>query len=665
MILRKLENREQEMALLEDLISLLQQDERLVSDGELLKNRIVELALKLDQNLMKLLISNKKAKEHFFEKVDQALIFNKEKFMKFVDNKAFLPDSYTAFKNKIGLMVDKNYIVKSKEVVLSWPYKDCILEGGQAKEEEKRKEIFHNEILAPDEIDRLLDPKVFTDFKRIDAKGEQKVSKIKPDDNLVIRGNNLLILHSLEKKYAGKIKLIYIDPPYNTGNDGFKYNDNFNHSTWLTFMRNRLEIAQKLLREDGVIFIHIGDQELHYLKVLCDEAFGRENFLNTIARVQKKGSDKGNYFSPSIDFILPYAKKKESLPDFTDEIDESIFDKVEKEGPRKGERYEDSKSLYQSSLDERSNQRYYIECPDGSLVIPPGETFPEEKKDGAKVTPNEGDGCWRWSVDYGYEERRDHLVFKETRNSPLLDEHGKQSKWNVYTKRYLTDAKERGNSPRTFWIDFLNAEATRDLKQLDVSFQFSKPKELIKYILKIVGVGDGDIVLDFFAGSGTTAHAVLELNKEDGIDRKFILIEQLQEHIEVCNKRIQKVMQDLGKQKNLLNFDKQDDNYIFCELKEFNENFVQEIARAKDSKELLKIWEKMKNHAFLSYRVDTKLFDNNIAEFKGLSPEKQKKLLIECLDHNNLYINYSEIKDEQHKASKEEIELNRKFYGEI
>ena len=176
-----------------------------------------------------------------------------------------MPDSYTAFKNKIGLTADKRYLAKSKEVVLSWPYKDCVLEGGQEKEDEKRKEIFHNEVLAPDEIDRLLEPKVFTNFKRINAKGEHEVSEIKPTDNLIIKGNNLLVLHSLKKRFAGKVKLIYIDPPYNTGNDEFKYNDSFNHSTWLTFMKNRLEIAKELLREDGVIFVQCDDNEQAYL----------------------------------------------------------------------------------------------------------------------------------------------------------------------------------------------------------------------------------------------------------------------------------------------------------------------------------------------------------------------------------------------------------------
>ena len=306
------------MTLLEELKSLLEKDERLVSEGEPLKNRIVELALKLDKDLIKLLLSNTRIREHFFTEVDKILVFDKEKFMKFIDNKEFLPDSYTAFKNKIGLTADGNYIAKSKEVVLSWPYKDCVLEGGQEKTAEKRKENFYNEILAPDEIDRLLDPKVFTNFKRIDAKGDHKVKEIKPTDNLIIKGNNLLVLHSLKKRFAGKVKLIYIDPPYNTGNDEFKYNDNFNHSTWLTFMKNRLEVAKELLRDDGAIFVQCDDNEQAYLKVLCDEVFGRENFISDIAvRSSTPSGIKTAHREKTIikqrDSILVFAKNKTNL----------------------------------------------------------------------------------------------------------------------------------------------------------------------------------------------------------------------------------------------------------------------------------------------------------------------------------------------------------------
>jgi len=198
-------------SILDNLKNLLKKDERLVSEGELLKNKVIELAIKSDKNLIKLLLADKQMKEIFFTEVDKATIFDKDKFIKFVSNKQFLPDSYTAFKNKIGLTEDDEFIKEKKEVVLSWPYKDCVLEGGMTKEDQKRDEIFWNETLAPDEISRLLDPKVFTNAKRIDKNGEHKLDKFKTDengdikDNLIIKGNNLLALHSLKKRFAGKV----------------------------------------------------------------------------------------------------------------------------------------------------------------------------------------------------------------------------------------------------------------------------------------------------------------------------------------------------------------------------------------------------------------------------------------------------------------------------
>ena len=201
--------------LLNDLKELLKQDDRLMVEDELLKNKIIELALKLDENLIRLLLSHSRLRQHFFAEVDRVLVFDKQKFLQFVSNKAFLPDSYTAFKNKIGLTDDggTTYLSRHRDVVLAWPYKDCVLEGGQTEEDAKRDEIFWNETLAPDDIDRLLDPKVLTNFRRIDANGDHPATEIAETDNLIIKGNNLLALHALTRRFGGKVKLIYIDPP--------------------------------------------------------------------------------------------------------------------------------------------------------------------------------------------------------------------------------------------------------------------------------------------------------------------------------------------------------------------------------------------------------------------------------------------------------------------
>ena len=233
-----------------ELINILQHEDALVVEGQLNKNKIVEMALQVDPQLIKHLIKHDTFKTHFFTDVEGVLVFDKIKFQRFVNNKSFLPDSYTAFKNKIGLTINDgttdNYITTKNDVVLAWPHKDCVLEGGQTKEDQKRNEIFWNETLAPDEIDRLLDPKVFTNWKKYDQQGEHEVTEISDNDNLIIKGNNLLALASLKKRFKNRVKLIYIDPPYNTGSDSFQYNDSFNHSSWLTFTRNRLIQAKEL-----------------------------------------------------------------------------------------------------------------------------------------------------------------------------------------------------------------------------------------------------------------------------------------------------------------------------------------------------------------------------------------------------------------------------------
>ena len=254
------------MTLLNQLSETLSTDERLVIGGKLAKNKIVELALNLDPTLLKILLTNQALKNHFFTEVEGMLIFDKIAFQRFVNNKYFLPDSFTQFKNKVGLMADEQYLSETNDVVLSWPYKDCVLEGGQTKDDQKRSEVFWNETLASEQIDTLLAAKKLTHFKKYDTEGEHTDFELTEADNLIIKGNNLLALHSLKERYLGKVDLIYIDPPYNTENDSFKYNDKFTHSTWLTFMKNRLEIAKELLSDSGSIAITIDQNESHYLE---------------------------------------------------------------------------------------------------------------------------------------------------------------------------------------------------------------------------------------------------------------------------------------------------------------------------------------------------------------------------------------------------------------
>lgn len=303
--------------LYEVLAELLKLEKRYYTDeGELLKNAVYEDAMKMDSTLIKLLLSNEACKSHFFTEVNGVLVFDKVGFGWIINNRQFLPNSYTRYKNKIGL-IDGNgdFISTSDNVVLSFPYKDCVLEGGQTKEDQKRDEIFYNETLAPEEVDRLLYPKVFSGAKRYTKNGIESDIIFNEDDNLIIKGNNLLALASLLRKYQNRIDCIYIDPPFNTGSDSFNYNDKFTRSTWLVFMKNRLMLAKKLLTETGNIFIHIDINQSHYLKVLCDEIFGSDNFVEEI--IWSYGSPSGGRAATPKpvnihDYILHYSKNYSS-----------------------------------------------------------------------------------------------------------------------------------------------------------------------------------------------------------------------------------------------------------------------------------------------------------------------------------------------------------------
>ena len=376
--------------------------------------------------------------------------------------------------------------------------------------------------------------------------------------NLYIEGDNLQVLKLLRENYLGKVKMIYIDPPYNTGND-FVYNDNFDqdkqeyvhnsgqydeegnqlvtntenngrfHTDWLNMIYPRLKVAKDLLNENGVIFISIGEDELENLTKITDELFGAANRIGIVPRVMKSGGGKGQFFSPNIDYVVIYGRLLSVKMSFKEPISEEVISKlytsVETEGERKGERYRPF-GLYQSSLDSRPNQRYYIQAPDGTLLIPPGNVMPDEQKDGASVKPvSNEDKVWRWSCErYLQEKEKGNIEFKKS-DGVLIDADGKPAKWNVYTKIWLSDRQEEGMTPVNFITKYENRHSAKELKALEIPFDFAKPIGLISYLAQLCSVGSNDIVLDFFSGSATTAHAVMQLNSEDGGKRKFIMVQ--------------------------------------------------------------------------------------------------------------------------------------------
>lgn len=353
---------------------------------------------------------------------------------------------------------------------------------------------------------------------------------VEAPNHILIEGDNLEALATLNYTHIGKIDVIYIDPPYNTGNKDFMYNDNYidkenayRHSMWLSFMYRRMHMAKYLLKDDGIIFMSIGADEVAQLILMCNGLFGEQNQIAIVSRVQKRGNGKGTHFSPAVDYVLVYANNKHNVGRFF-APNTADFPILETEGERAGEFYECSKSLYQGSLDSRPNQRYYIECPDHTFIIPPGNVFPTEVKDAAFVKPvNNDDKCWRWSWD-SYLKQKHLLVFKKVRKASLVDENGKPSNWNVYTKRYQKDAEEKGKVPPNYIDDCINSLGTSRLSELSLDFSFSKPCELLKKLIKYSNKDKNIVVLDFFAGSGTSMDAIMQLNAEDGGHRQCILV---------------------------------------------------------------------------------------------------------------------------------------------
>lgn len=550
------------------LIAALKKDARFIDeDGQLLLAAVQDHAWRIDHGLVKLLLTDKEIKAKFFDEIEGHWVFNLNTFIEYVSQKKFLDNSYTRFRNRIGLTVGGKYLRERGDVALAWPYKDCVLEGGQTKEEERRKEIFFNEVLAEDEITRLLAPKVLTAFTRYTEKGRRPVGEIKRDqdgllrENIIIKGGNLVAVHALKPLFHGRVKLVYIDPPFNTGTDDFGYNDAFNHSTWLTYMKNRLEIARDLLSPDGSLYVHLDFNEVHYCKVLLDEIFGRGNFQREI--VWRIGWVSGyktaaKNWIRNHDTILFYTRQNLS---FTKE---------------------------------------YIPYPEGYV-----------RRDG---NPPEGEG-------YAIEDT-----------------------WNCSE------------------IDKLDSIQIKSFDQEKTGFLTQKNEALLRRII-FSATGEGDIVLDFCAGSGTTGAVAHKMK------RQYIMVEQMEKQVGVIIDRMKNVLKGDSKGISKLVNWQGGGEFLYCELMKYNEGFMERIEAAKTSKELVKIWKEMAEGSFLNWYVNPQIPDDAVKDFEALGQEedglkKQKRLLAELLDKNQLYVNLSEIDDTRFKVSDEDKALNKAFYGE-
>ncbi|GAE63163.1 site-specific DNA-methyltransferase [Chryseobacterium indologenes] len=625
------------MKLYQTLEKQIKKEPNYISDnGEIKKWVVLNKAQNFDEELIGLLLEDPDLKAKFFIQVKEVWVFKQNLFIQFLEQKNYLNDSYTQFKNKVGLTIDGKHLKQRNEVSLVWPFKDCILEGGQSREEDKREEIFFNEVLAQDEITELLDPKVLTNTKRFDKDGEHHFARFNRNekgtitDNLIIKGNNLLALHSLKKEFAGKVKLIYIDPPYNTGNDGFKYNDSFNHSTWLSFMKNRLSVARELLRNDGLVFVQCDDNEQAYLKVLMDEIFARENFVSNIVWKGRGGRQDSKFIAQIHETIICFSKNISNLKLFKTTVeDTSTYSLKDEKGNYKTQLIRKWGS--NSRRADRPNLYYGIEF-ENEIIFP--------------ILPDGTDGCWRWSKA----KLRNSI---ENGEVILIEKEGRKE---LYEKIREKDGTKQivFNS----WIDESfsgqGAKTIQDIFRIKV-FDYPKPEQLIAKLIEI-STQENDIILDYHLGSGTTASTAHKMNLQ------YIGIEQMDYIETVAVERLKKVIDgEQGGISKSVNW-QGGGSFIYLELKKYNQTFIEKIEEAKDAKTLLQIWEEMKEKSFLNYNIDIQKQEEYIEDFKTLSLQEQKQHLCELLDKNQLYVNLSSLKDGNFACTPEEQRVTREFY---
>lgn len=547
--------------------------------------------------LLEPLLKNAQTKKAFFLPILDSFVFNTAKFKEFLEYSSAC-NSYSKYLGKkIGLYMGDSSLLDRNEVVLNFPFKDCVLEGGQRKEDgldtyyeyddkkseytekqSKRREVFYNEVLAQDEIDSLFSPKAFCNTKRYEKGKSEKCTKLNRDaelnkkrglsedtitDNLIIKGNNLLALHSLKKEFAGKVKLIYIDPPYNTGSDTFSYNDSFNRSSWLTFMKNRLEVARELLSPDGAIYVQLDYHQVHYAKILLDNIFGENNFQREI--IWRIGWLSGyktidNNWIRNHDTILFYSKNTDSL----------------------------------------SFNKYYIQKSDfKSIADSKAEQYPIEDV------------------------------------------------WN---------GNEYDDLNSIAIVSFSGETVSKMLNKND-EVKGQKSEKLIERIIR-AHTSEKDIVLDFFGGTGTTAAVALKMN------RQFIICEQIDKHVDISLRRLQKVEE--GEQSGISkrNNWQGGGSFVYLELAKKNETALEQISACKSLEELTALFDELCSKYFLHYNVRVKEFRKEIESerFKQLNLKQQKEMFSRMLDLNQLYVNTDDRHDKNTGLTEDDIAITEDFY---
>ncbi|EMH20504.1 DNA (cytosine-5-)-methyltransferase [Helicobacter pylori GAM260Bi] len=625
------------------------------------KERLVTLITGHDEKLLTFMLEHENANDYkntFFKMIANSLVFNEKALLECLEIKE-LDRSFTRFKNKIGLFSQEGFIKSSGSVVLHFPFKDNVLLGSAKDNNTKSNELFYHEILHKNEIDVLLSPKVLCCFE-MHGQGDLQSALKDENTNYLIKGNNLIALHSLKKKFAKQVKCIYIDPPYNTGNDSFNYNDNFNHSSWLVFMKNRLEAAREFLSDDGVIFVQCDDNEQAYLKVLMDEIFLRENFvaslhveLSTTQGMKVASAKKGNIVK-NAEYILIYSKNMENFS-----FIRSLY--VAKEWDEHYSIYIDPKTKKRETLLNFLKSKYENITKDKIMALY------NDDKDFRDFVHKNADNIYRDNnaeINFNFTQEQEsnlnsgeiveynqYLIFKNSNNIirqllKLSDAIGETDDFDAK----IGLRKIRGDWWGSFYKDMMNINKEANL----VWKAGKKPERLIRDILEI-STQENDLVLDFFAGSGTTCAVAHKMK------RRYIGIEQM-DYIETITKeRLKKVIEgEQGGISKKCDF-KGGGSFVYAELKEVNLGIKKQILNAKSASECLKIFNDL-NKRILK-RADNKMDAIHSEEFQNLDLNEQKRKCCASLDSNEDYLNLGDIDEDAWGIDEITKKYNEIFYS--
>ncbi|WP_100981517.1 site-specific DNA-methyltransferase [Helicobacter pylori] len=602
------------------------------------KERLVTLILQHDEKLLIFMLEHENANDYknaFFKTIANTLVFNEKALLECLEIKE-LEKSFTRFKNKIGLYSQGGLIKSSELVVLNFPFKDNVLLGNAKDNSTKSNELFYHEILHKNEIDTLLHKKALCHFE-MHGEGDLESALKDKNTNYLIKGNNLIALHSLKKKFAKQVKCIYIDPPYNTGNDSFNYNDNFNHSSWLVFMKNRLEAAREFLSDDGVIFVQCDDNEQAYLKVLMDEIFGRDNFIACF--VWEKTSNSLSRIRIKTEYILCYEQTKFGL----------IFN---------GDMAEEGQDF---PILNEVNVKRTLQFPPNSIyfktfkgVIKPTKFNKMELIDDLRIVNKTNSNMVRINAKFKWTQDKLDDEIKEGTTFVI--------KSDEFSMRYIRKGDREVKASNVFNAECgvtTNIKATSEIKILFANsntdlFSTPKPEALISRILEI-STQENDLVLDFFAGSGTTCTVAHKMK------RHYIGIEQM-DYIETITKeRLKKVIEgEQGGISKKCGF-KGGGSFVYAELKEVNLEIKKQITNANRASECLKIFNDL-NERFLK-RADCKIDEIHSEEFHNLDLNEQKRVCCELLDSNEDYLNLGDIDEDAWEIDERTKKYNEIFYS--